>query len=272
VRQLTSFPAALCRRRPLCLAALLAVGVLTPPVRANVIMPLEASVMIQSTAAEDVDYYLLTSFYGFKAGETLTYTSSINTVSNTWSGTLSGTYMGKAVSVSYSGDYSQYPSGKITWSSTGTYGSDSWTGSGNALFTEPTSTTFQIALNTSLQVGSNTGSVDNNLISGTIDANNYEYTDTTGSVTTNGTPQKNKIFWTQKFLRGKKKLFTDVELKSGRTIIVDNDSYTDDPLGGRTTERSSVTTMPEPNALAMSSLGFAMLSSYTWWRRRRRAA
>ena len=72
---------------------------------------------------------LLSLFSGPKPGQTLNYNASLTTTS--WSGTLMGTYLGTGLSLTYLGDLSNYPSGPVTWTSSGSYGNQSWSGSGS---------------------------------------------------------------------------------------------------------------------------------------------
>jgi len=58
----------------------------------------------------------------------------------------------------------------VTWTSTGTYGTQTWSGSGNATITDLTTTTFQVAFSDSVKVGNNTGSI-NYVIPGTVLSN-----------------------------------------------------------------------------------------------------
>jgi hypothetical protein len=129
----------------------------SPRAWANLLSPLEASALIQSTVS-DADVEFLSQLTPLASGHSLAYTS--NSTMTSWSGTLSGNFFGSAVNVSYLGDLSGYPSGAVTWTSTGTYGSAAWTGSGAASITDTSATTFQMTLTSALAFGGNTASLD----------------------------------------------------------------------------------------------------------------
>jgi hypothetical protein len=146
-----------------CLIVLVAPSA-TSVARADLLSAFEASALIQSTAS-DTDVRLLSQFALFRPGRALDYSSTSTTTA--WTGTLSGSPLGAALNVAYSGDLSNYPSGAITWTSTGTFGGASWSGSGAATITDTSSTTFQVSFASSLAIGSNTASI-NYVIPGTV--------------------------------------------------------------------------------------------------------
>ncbi len=127
----------------------------------------DAAVLVQSTST-DTDAMFLGFFAGFpQSAETLNYVSTTPTTTS-WSGVLSGPYLGTPLSVNYAGDTSSYSSsGVVTWTSAGTYGGESWSGSGNATITDTSSSTFQVGFVASLAVGTNTASI-NYVIPGTV--------------------------------------------------------------------------------------------------------
>jgi hypothetical protein len=144
--------------------------------------PAMAGLVLNNTIP-DGDLYAL----GLVAGKSLDLLNT--TASDTTTGfteTLSGTYAGTALSVSYTGNSTNFAmGGPITWTSTGTYGNQAWSGSGSATFTFPTNTTYQVAYNSSLTIGSNTVVYSNTTISGAYDGTGLYYTGTTGSLTLN---------------------------------------------------------------------------------------
>ncbi len=127
-----------------------------PVVHAGLLSPSQASTLIQSTAS-DTDALLLSLFYGVEAGQTLNYSSSLTATS--WSGTLSGTYTGMGLSLSYLGDLSNDPSGPVTWTSSGSYGNQVWSGNGSATIGDTSSTTFLVGLSYAMTVGSHSASI-----------------------------------------------------------------------------------------------------------------
>jgi PEP-CTERM motif-containing protein len=178
-----------------CMLVLVAPGMI-PAARAGLLSPSEAAVLIQSTAS-DTDAMLLSLFYGFQAGQPLNYSSSLTTTA--WSGTLSGTYIGTGLSLTYLGDLSNYPSGPVTWTSSGSYGSQSWSGSGSATIADTSSTTFQVGFVYAMTVGSNSASISYQ-IPGTVTSNGtIMYGDPgngavgTGSLTLNGVLGQNEL-------------------------------------------------------------------------------
>jgi hypothetical protein len=87
-----------------------------------------------NAAIPDGDFSALTEFVGHVPGESLDYGFSADLAG--WSATLSGQYLGVDLNVTYAGDLSAYPSGPVTWTSTGTYGSAAWNGGGSAMVTD----------------------------------------------------------------------------------------------------------------------------------------
>jgi hypothetical protein len=152
--------------------------------RAGSITPIEASAMIQGTAT-DLDIDMLTEFAGLQPA-ILHSDSIIDLSASTWTETLGSVYGVTPLSVNYSGDFSAFPGGAITWTSAGTFGADAWTGSGSATITEDSATAFHVDISTTLSVGANSGT--NSLtIFGSISPTELAYTDnTTGTTTVNG--------------------------------------------------------------------------------------
>src|ERR1700685_1846986 len=124
-----------CRRPLICpLLIVLAIAAVPPKAKAAAILSLtDASAIVQSTVT-DTDTVFLSGLFGFQSGQTINFSSSSNSAA--WSGSLSGTYLGTGLSVSYLGNLSGYPSGALTWTGTGTYGANAWTGSGSMTIAE----------------------------------------------------------------------------------------------------------------------------------------
>jgi hypothetical protein len=152
--------------------------------KAATLDPIEASFVVQGTVP-DTDFFLLTLFSSFEAGETLSYKSSTST--QHWTASLSGSYLGVGLNVAYLGNLAGFPGAPITWTSTGSYGSSVWAGSGMIAITSQPQQGFTVDLQSSLQVGAKTGSV-NAMINGTFDGSAIEYRDTTGTMLVNGNP------------------------------------------------------------------------------------
>jgi hypothetical protein len=180
-----------------CILVLAAPGV-TPTARAGLLTPLEASALVQSTATE-TDAMLLSLFYGYHVIQPLSYDSMM--FQNNWSGNFHGSYIGENLNLTYQVDLSNYPSGAVTWTNSGSYGIQSWSSSGSATIIDTSSNTFQVLLNYSMRVGSNSASIDN-LIPGTVTSSgtiiygspvNGEFG--SGTLIENGTTYSNKLLY-----------------------------------------------------------------------------
>lgn len=152
-----------CHSIPITLA-LVGIGVLPLTAKAEILSVLDASSIVQSTLTDN-DVGLLSGLFGFQPGASLNYASSSTT--SDWTGTLSGSYLGTALSVGYTGDLSGFPSGPVTWLDSGSYGTDTWTGSGSASFVDTSATTFQMTFSDSVDVDALTASA-NAVIPGTV--------------------------------------------------------------------------------------------------------
>jgi hypothetical protein len=129
----------------------------------------------------DTDVLALEVLYAFETGQSVTYDATLSSTgwTSTQQGgpTLFGTYSGQPLSVTYVGNTAAYPAGAITWTSTGTYGTDAWSGTGSATVTSLSSTTFTIQFVYSMTAGNNSLSL-NYQVPGSLDQN--------GNVTFNG--------------------------------------------------------------------------------------
>jgi hypothetical protein len=246
----------------------LATLVATNEVRAGLLSALDASVLIQSTAS-DTDAMFLSQFAGFQSGQTLNYNSS--STNTAWSGTLSDT----SLNVNYSGDLSGYPSGAVTWSSSGTYRTENWSGSGNATIAETSSTTFQVSLVSSLALGGSTASI-NYVIPGTVSSDGtimYDGEAGTGTVILNGTSFPNHIQFSYKnppeldpF-----QIYSDI-VGDIPTFPSLTNRYTGTfPIGGDIFLAGTITSVPEPSSWVL--LGFGLLGwvPLRWWMRERKS-
>ncbi len=132
---------------------------LTRAANAGLLNAMEASILVQSTAT-DTDAMFLGIFAGQPfPRQTLNYDST--GTATAWSGVLSGMFQGTALSATYLGDLSSYASsGAVSWTSAGSYGTENWSGSGTITITDTSARTFQVALQATLDVGSNTASID----------------------------------------------------------------------------------------------------------------
>ncbi len=172
-----------------CAVVLMALGATNQARAGGLLSVSDASEMIQSTATDN-DVALLTSLFGYQP-QTFSYSSV--SAPTAWAGALSGTYLGSGLNVAYLGDLSSYLStGAVTWTSAGTYGAQSWSGSGSATIADTSATTFNVTLTESLAIGTSTASM-NYVIPGTVLANGTEMFGSqqnqeagTGTVTLNG--------------------------------------------------------------------------------------
>ncbi len=255
-------------------AALMGFGAVNP-VRGGTVDPAAASAMIQSTVT-DQDFEFLHAFYGGQS-PSLDYNSSSNATS--WSGKLSGDWLGSPVSISYTGDLSQYPTGAVTWSSTGTYGTSTWSGSGSATITDTSTTTFNVTFLDSVSVGGNTGSI-NYVIPGSLLPNGNIMFGTpsnpevgTGSETLNGNTTLNAALFS--YLRFFP--YAPCDYRNGYPfppwIPADNVYYATaaSPTAVVFTLTGSISAVPEPSTLVMAGMALlgGVLSAVNSRKRRR---
>lgn len=136
----------------------------------------EAMAAIQSTIV-DMDYGFLNAALGRDLNETLHYSSSFD--SSDWQGTLTGTHLGNAINVQYIG--TMVSPEQMIWTSSGTYGSETWTGSGDVTLTDPEPfiivdiENMELGVGTSANVGAAsitaelTKDVDDKLLKGSVE-------------------------------------------------------------------------------------------------------
>lgn len=115
----------------------------------------ESAGLLLENTFPDLDVEMLTDFAGFSSGS-LTYGANITSTSFT--AYLSGTYAGEPLHVTYAGNLASFPGGAITWTSTGDYGAEAWSGSGSAVFTFPDASSFDEMYSSSMTLGSHSGS------------------------------------------------------------------------------------------------------------------
>ncbi len=155
-------------------------------VRAGTIDLASASKMIQGTSV-DTDLFLLTQFVGFQPDQAFNLMSSSNATG--WAESVTGTYSGTGLNVGYAGNLSGLPS--VMWSSTGFFGARSLERQREHLFSNVTASSFDLTFNSTLTVGSNTGTTSL-MIPGTIDTSmhptesDFLENQVTGSYTING--------------------------------------------------------------------------------------
>jgi hypothetical protein len=236
-----------------CMLVLVAPGMI-PAARAGLLSPSEASALVQSTAS-DTDAMLLALFYGFEAGQTLNYSSSLTTTA--WSGTLSGTYIGTGLSLTYLGNLSNYPPGAVTWTNSGSYGSQSWSGSGSATIADTSSTTFQVGFGYSMTVGSNSASISYQIPGTVSPGGTIMYGDPgngeagTGTLTLNGILDAVDLQYSYVAIDTDTQLISDIIIGNLHigfdNELVDSRGMIIGPIKG-----SSV---PEPSSFALLGLG-----------------
>lgn len=123
-----------------------------------------AGTIVEGTVP-DSEAWLLSSFFGFSSGESLAYHSEPTLQGSV--ATLSGSYLGQPLNVALTFDTTAFPSpgtsGEITYTSSGTYGSSLWSGSGSALLTltQVTAGTFlTVDLMSSLTIDAQSGNIN----------------------------------------------------------------------------------------------------------------
>jgi hypothetical protein len=250
------------------LAIVLGTMASTPDTRAGDINGPAMAGLILNNTIPDADLYALGLFVGMYPDKLQTNATDTTTG---FSETMTGTYAGQALSVTYTGDSTAFPGGAITWTSTGTYGAETWNGSGAATFSFPTASTFQVAYSSSLTIGSNTV-LDNTIISGADNGTLLYYTGATGTLTINNnapipapTPTEGNFISTA----AGQPDFDDIEVDGKKTITslacldeVDLSPYSPYPptlivSSGR------ISFVPEPSSLVLASFGvLSLLVSY----------
>jgi len=147
------------------------------------VMELPDAALVTMGTCIDQDFFILTQYYGMTT-DLLDFSANYDITGN-WTATLSGLYNGYDLSVTYVCTGIQLPDGSILsdWSSNGQYGTDLWTGSGNALYTAGSAVgEFLSDYESSVVIGSNSGGSDL-LISGIDNPSEILYTGATGTVT-----------------------------------------------------------------------------------------
>jgi hypothetical protein len=235
----------------------------TPKAHAGLLTAYDASTLVQSTAS-DADAMLLGKIYGFQYNQTLTYSSTADPTS--WSGTLAGTYLGSSLNLSYAGDLTNYAStGAVTWTSTGAFGGQAWSGTGSAAIADTSSTTFQVSILYSLTAGSNTASIDY-VIPGTVGATGTVMFGSpgneeagTGTVTINGREQHNLVEWSYIHTKTGRAIRSDIVIL-GHVFWFNN--LDDQPIGGRSGGLfGSIESVPEPPAHALLAIGLLAVAT-----------
>jgi PEP-CTERM motif-containing protein len=120
-----------------CLTALFFLS--APSAQATGIPLHEAFLAIDSTIV-DTEYALVNYALGNEIDQVLNYNSIIT--DGGWIGTLSGTHLGNALNVEYAATATLGSPGppvtyNFAWTSTGTYGTEVWTSSGDGVYVDP---------------------------------------------------------------------------------------------------------------------------------------
>lgn len=247
----------------LIIAALAAASM---PASGSVIDAAQMSAIIQSTAT-DTDVFALIAFFGFAPEQTLEYSSTAAT--SPPSGALTGVYLGIPVNVVYS-----WQSGAI-WNDTGTYGSLAWNGSGQATFSDTSSTTFELDFTDSLTVGANSATVDYQ-IPGTVLADGTvmfgDPSDTeVGSGTVTGISVNPCYSYASFFDRTLTDIVPHLPGKTCQELVPPNaiDRYVPSAIGSFTALSGTIETVPEPASWLMFGSGMVGIFCYRARRFRR---
>jgi hypothetical protein len=201
----------------------------------------------------DIDLYGLGELVGFSPGD---YSCPGSDTTMGFSQTLGGLYAGQVLNVAYTGNSTAFPGGAITWTSSGLWGAVPWSSSGSASFTFPTSTTFQIGYNSSLDIGPN-AIVTDITISGADDATAIDYLSTTGTQTINGSG--GPVPYDCGFSGSKDPMVGDDDTskidnrQKDKSDIDEVSGPADAPTFIAFTE--TITVVPEPSDLALTFLG-----------------
>jgi len=185
-----------------------------------------------------------------------------------WNATLAGNYKGTAVNVSYNGTLSDFPAAPLTWTSNGFYGAAAWTGSGSAQFTLLPMGDFQIALASSLTLGSDIGTYAITIFGNETGDDIDVFDDLqTGTITTNG------ISLGERFakLSYKRKDFTEIQTDvkiRGHEVIVDSIKLAGTETGFNAD--GTVSTIAEPSTFTLLGAGVVGLLCACKWRKWKR--
>jgi hypothetical protein len=246
-------------------SALLMLSVSAGPVRATPATSMDASTILQGIVP-DSEVFLLSEFAGFSVGS-LNYNAS--SMAGAWNATLAGTYRGTALNVSYNGDLSDFPTGPLTWTSSGFYGAAVWAGSGNARFTLLPMGDFQIAVVSSLILGSDVGTYAITILGNETGDDIDVFDDLqTGTITTNGISLVGERFAKLSYKRKDfTEIQTDVKIR-GHEIIVDSIKLAGTQTGFNAT--GTVSTIAEPSTFTLFGAGVFGLLGADKWRKRKR--
>jgi hypothetical protein len=245
---------------PGTLAVILATIADTPDALAGDINGPAMAGLVLNNTIPDGDLYGL----GLFAGRSMDVLNTNATDTTTgFTETLSGTYAGQALSVTYTGNSLAFPGGAVTWTSSGSYGVQGWTGNGSATFTFPTTSTFQVAYSSIVTIGSNTVQY-NSVISGADNGTWLYYTGTTGTLTLNSMPIPEPEF-TEYILKapsGGKLVIDDID-DDGEIIIWSQyeikSVYPSPPSPPITiVAAGTIQFVPEPSSMVLA--GFGVLS------------
>jgi hypothetical protein len=238
------------------------------PAVGSLLGPQETSTIIQS-AITDGDLAMLGVIYGIVTNQPLNYNSLAT--ANSWNGNLTGLFMGTAVNFSYQGDLSDFPTGAITWTSTGAYGNAVLSGSGTARVTE-TPDGFTMSSTYDRTIGDFTINGTEEHTVEVTDANTFrDLSVFAGRV--------NGMFYVcagsdtaQEFRDEFLSSFNGVCARTGKRIPVTvDDDYTKTFIGADIALSGTVQLVPEPVAEPSASLllasGLAGLLGIGWWKR-----
>lgn len=221
----------------------------------------EAGVLLDNTFT-DLDLGLLTQFFGYDTTSILNYGATIT--STGFAAHLSGTYAGQSLNVTYTSiDLATFPGSPVTWTSTGSYGALSWSGSGSAQFAFPTSSTFTETYSSSLSLGAGVDTGSYSLSLGGNVGGFVEYTDGNGVMLVQGEAKPSPFVPTSRQYNPPRNGVTGVDdacygrlifgICFGREVIISESKV--GPVEPDIFVNGTTQVVPEPSTLALMSAG-----------------
>jgi hypothetical protein len=219
--------------------------------QAALLPPTEEAAFATQSSASDSDLFLLTEFCGFQQGETFDYQGLTENLGD-WQASVAGTHLGVPVNVVYNGDFTGYGGSPVRWTSAGMYGSESWSGNGQATF-NATEEGFDIDYHSTLTVGEKTGEIDYSIQAGYLD-DGFEFSGGFGWVRINGIPKWLPRLFTFRMKRWLPPSWeSDIHVPLLGKIFDNNCNILPDVAGFRID--GVIQTVPEPATVTLVVLG-----------------